>query len=745
MTFCTLDNLLRIERRGLLASKKPDNIFDDDRESIISLIFDVSFLYKINIYTRLLALNIFDIYMDKRSINHTAIYPTATIAIASLTLASKKQDIYPIDLEDFVEMTGDNIGIPELIHCELDIVLTVHGDFNTLNFRDFLHALNGNLPLLPEISILCDFLGEFVTAYIPGIYLPSVIATSIYAMSSFILAHPPDSVKRNDKLGSTDCNIIDIAKYISDNMSLNITNISPDVLQRCINDILDGVKSMYLSKRGMLPVGYNSSLVSDISSIIKKQIRKIDVEATFIYRTYMSQICDVLAFASDGRIIHLDEEFTCKFYKDNWTPSPIINTNYTKIQAIGEGTHGAVTKIKYNDSETFALKRTRHECFCGDGMELSFLRELSILTLAVHKNIVSLKGINLCIEKGFLLLECMDSDLRTFCDKATVSPRYQFKIVKQLCKGVKFLHDLGIIHRDIKPQNILISTKNDNISAKIADFGIGKGGGITTIPILTTGVCTLWYRPPEVILGSNYDQRLDIWSLGCSIYELATSNPLFAGDSEIDQLYHIFIKCGTPNDDTWPGVCEFKHYRDNFPQWKESNIWPDGLTIHVGIKTLVEKCVIMNVSSKGSQPKRIYADDLLPTLTNNNFTCVIENKQVPNTRISTVDANWKSPIPAIVIIGVDENKAQKWSIDHSQQAASVIKQYMNLYHQYGTEKDRIAISCQMFDYLASEPGKCYQNEHEIFKKTLFAKCRELIVNPELAAMIKEDTRKYFEQ
>jgi serine/threonine protein kinase len=81
-------------------------------------------------------------------------------------------------------------------------------------------------------------------------------------------------------------------------------------------------------------------------------------------------------------------------------------------------------------------------------------------------------------------------------------------------------------------------------------------------------VATLWYRAPEILLGSiEYSTPIDVWSVGVIFVELVTKNPLFTGDSEIDQLYRIFRICGTPNEDNWPGVTQLKNYKQSFPNW----------------------------------------------------------------------------------------------------------------------------------------------------------------------------------
>jgi cyclin-dependent kinase len=107
----------------------------------------------------------------------------------------------------------------------------------------------------------------------------------------------------------------------------------------------------------------------------------------------------------------------------------------------------------------------------------------------------------------------------------------------QLLSGIAFCHGHRVVHRDLKPQNLLIDKEG---ALKLADFGLARAFGIP-IRTYTHEVVTLWYRAPEILLGSrHYSTAVDVWSAGCIFAEMATHKPLFPGDSEIDELFKIF-------------------------------------------------------------------------------------------------------------------------------------------------------------------------------------------------------------
>mmetsp|Transcript_28613 Transcript_28613/g.84697 ORF Transcript_28613/g.84697 Transcript_28613/m.84697 type:complete len:292 (+) Transcript_28613:917-1792(+) len=140
----------------------------------------------------------------------------------------------------------------------------------------------------------------------------------------------------------------------------------------------------------------------------------------------------------------------------------------------------------------------------------------------------------------------------------------------QMLNGIAYCHSRRILHRDLKPQNLLVDRQHNQL--KLADFGLARAFGIP-VRAYTHEVVTLWYRAPEILLGSKtYSTPVDLWSIGCIFAEMLNHKPLFPGDSEIDQLFKIFQVLGTPDETNWQGVSMLPDYKDTFPKWRPRNL-----------------------------------------------------------------------------------------------------------------------------------------------------------------------------
>lgn len=235
---------------------------------------------------------------------------------------------------------------------------------------------------------------------------------------------------------------------------------------------------------------------------------------------------------------------------------------YTRLSELGSGANGDVLLVECN-AQRAALK-LKWIGFREDDIWNSGVIELAILKYLANvpsRHLLLPEAFTLDTEYLGILMPAMSMDLCEFIRTKQFDIRY----VHQLIDGLVCMHTNDVIHRDIKPQNILYDSTTD--SMMIADFGMSVGLKCATPWGLTNPVVTLYYRPPDVLLGkSKYSYEIDIWSLGCVMYEMESGSVLFPGGNEIDQIHEIFRLLGVPNEQSWPGVTDYLEWK-NFPIW----------------------------------------------------------------------------------------------------------------------------------------------------------------------------------
>ncbi|KAL5679016.1 hypothetical protein ACJX0J_005401, partial [Zea mays] len=246
---------------------------------------------------------------------------------------------------------------------------------------------------------------------------------------------------------------------------------------------------------------------------------------------------------------------------------------YEKVEKIGEGTYGVVYKaLDKATNETIALKKIRLEQE-DEGVPSTAIREISLLKEMNHGNIVRLHDVVHSEKRIYLVFEYLDLDLKKFmdsCPEFAKNPTLIKSYLYQILHGVAYCHSHRVLHRDLKPQNLLIDRRTNAL--KLADFGLARAFGIP-VRTFTHEVVTLWYRAPEILLGARqYSTPVDVWSVGCIFAEMVNQKPLFPGDSEIDELFKIFRILGTPNEQSWPGVSCLPDFKTAFPRWQAQDL-----------------------------------------------------------------------------------------------------------------------------------------------------------------------------
>eukprot|EP00897_Mesotaenium_endlicherianum_P007516 jgi/Mesen1/6793/ME000035S06176 len=235
---------------------------------------------------------------------------------------------------------------------------------------------------------------------------------------------------------------------------------------------------------------------------------------------------------------------------------------FEKLEQIGEGTYGQVYMAKEKATgEIVALKKVRMDNE-KEGFPITAIREIKILKKLKHPNVINLKE----IVTIYMVFEYMDHDLTGLSDR----PGMRFTIpqikcyMRQLLQGLHYCHKNQVLHRDIKGSNLLI---DNNGILKLADFGLARMFNVDSNVQLTNRVITLWYRPPELLLGATkYSPAVDMWSVGCIFAELLHGKAVLPGKNEIEQLNLIYQLCGSPEETNWPGVSKLSWFHQFKPE-----------------------------------------------------------------------------------------------------------------------------------------------------------------------------------
>uniref|UniRef100_A0AA96SIC1 [RNA-polymerase]-subunit kinase n=1 Tax=Phyllostachys edulis TaxID=38705 RepID=A0AA96SIC1_PHYED len=237
-----------------------------------------------------------------------------------------------------------------------------------------------------------------------------------------------------------------------------------------------------------------------------------------------------------------------------WQPRK--SESFEKLDKIGQGTYSSVYKARdLENGKIVALKKVRFANMDPESVRF-MAREIHILRRLDHPNVIKLEGLvtSRMSSSLYLVFEYMEHDLAGLASTPGIKfTEPQVKCyMQQILSGLDHCHNRGVLHRDIKGANLLL---DNNGALKIADFGLATFFNPNQKQHLTSRVVTLWYRPPELLLGStNYGAAVDLWSAGCILAELLSGKPIMPGRTEVEQLHKIFKLCGSPSEEFWANL-----------------------------------------------------------------------------------------------------------------------------------------------------------------------------------------------
>jgi len=262
--------------------------------------------------------------------------------------------------------------------------------------------------------------------------------------------------------------------------------------------------------------------------------------------------------------------------EDHRTSDSVYYRKTGNDSVVGSGTYGKVYKaLHVYSKEQVALKKIRMEGE-RDGFPVTAIREIKLLQSLKHVNVVAL--LEVMVEKNdcFMVFEYVSHDLTGILNHPTfsLSDAHKKDLARQLFEGLDYLHRRGVLHRDIKAANILVSKGGQ---LKLADFGLARFYAKNKKQDYTNRVITIWYRSPELLLGeTQYGPAVDIWSAACVLVEIFTRHAIFPGDGgEINQLDKIYNVLGTPSRSSWPGIVHLQWYELLRPQHKLPNTFAE--------------------------------------------------------------------------------------------------------------------------------------------------------------------------
>jgi len=551
---CSLENLLAFERNGNLAC------LDRSCNDITEQMRIDEFLWYLQIEERFLIVRP-NTYFYVVALFHRCcemlVFPKEQIRLYLVTcmfLAQKKIELMLDDISFYVNETG--FAAEDIMNTEREILDAMNYNIEIPNVMEYIRYICYVSGTCNKVQSLTEILCIVYSMY-DFCVIPSVLVTTAHHIACHIIHD-----HQNEDEYDVRFNPFSIDTRVVFSVSIHILT---RVNQHCDD--------------------------SWICRKIQQKLVWVDIVKDF----------NLLSFPT---VEEISEQYTPKHYIGLRKRIHTINKKYMiKVYEIGSGTYGKVYKSMI-DGYLYAYKHTL-VADSDQGISYTFIREVSMLQMLSHKNIVTLHFIVLSGAQNVtgIILDLMDYDMQSYIqspDNVRTNNQFRDRCTKDLLEGLVYMHSNGVLNRDIKPQNILIKGIWPNIEIKYCDFGAVRGAGIVNLDDkYTGGPVTLWYRSIELLLGADtYGPGIDVWALMCTLFEICIGHPLFCGNTIAIVTKNVFGIMGTPTNDTWQGVTLLPNYPlDNWilPSMKHRYIVPSSNIMYV-----VNKGLIMDPSKRPS-------------------------------------------------------------------------------------------------------------------------------------------------
>ncbi|KAJ7057011.1 Pkinase-domain-containing protein [Mycena amicta] len=370
----------------------------------------------------------------------------------------------------------------------------------------------------------------------------------------------------------------------------------------------------------------------------------------------------------------------------------MAQNNYIQLEKLGEGTYATVFKGRSKTTnEIVALKEIHLDA--EEGTPSTAIREISLLKELKHVNILRLHDVIHSETKLTLVFEYCEQDLKRYMDahgtRGALDPATVRTFMFQLLKGTHFCHENQVLHRDLKPQNLLINRK---MELKLGDFGLARAFGVP-VNTFSNEVVTLWYRAPDVLLGSRtYSTSIDIWSCGCIFAEMITGLPLFRGKDNNDQLLHIMKILGTPSHQLFSKMLKDSPeiVLKDFPPLPKMNL---GLVIPKASPLAID---LLERLLKFDPAERISAAE---ALTHPYFTEAAPSLMNPSPAMSMGPPSFNFPHPVQA-----QARRQQYGVVPPQQQQQQQQSYQQQQAQYGVP--------QQYSQMPPPPSSMFTSRHQ---------------------------------